>query len=242
MHIDKPHPMHSWGEFLKEYGIIVLGVLTALALEQLVNGVHQGQAARAATDSIRAEIQADISTIAIRNQNEPCVTRRLDEVAAALANPARLGSGPVWVGHPYYVTLVDGQLRSAEQAGHASLLPRETLAQYASIYAYFAQFMDAQTAERRAWADLRVLEQRPVLTPVADWQLRSALQQARTARWTMEATSNLAIRAAGKLGIKPKAAKPWPLQSVCLPFDTARANGLAEVAAGRPGRTVYDEP
>jgi hypothetical protein len=242
MHIGKPRAFHGWGEFLKEYGIIVLGVLTALALEQVVEGIHQGQSAREATDSIRGEIPANVSTLAIRNQNEPCVSRRLDEVTAALANPTLLGGGPVWVGHPYYVTLVDDQLRSAEQAGHASLLPRETRAQYASIYAHFAQFMDAQTAERRAWADLRVLEQHPVLTPVADWQLRSALQQARTARYAMEATSNLAIQAAGKLGIKPNAAEPFPLQSACLPFDTAREHGLREVAAGRPGRTVYDEP
>jgi len=33
MDIHKPKPWHGWREFLKEYGIIVLGVLTALGLE-----------------------------------------------------------------------------------------------------------------------------------------------------------------------------------------------------------------
>jgi hypothetical protein len=242
MHIHRPRAFHGWGEFLKEYGIIVLGVLTALGLEQVVESVHQREAARAATDNIRAEIQADITSLARRNRNEPCVSRRLDEISAALADPALLGAGPVWVGHPYYATLADDQFRSAEQAGHASLLPREEQAQYARIHAYFAQFMEAQAEERRAWADLRVLEQRPALTPVADWPLRSALQQARTTRWMMEVTSNVAIEAAAKLGLGPTLLKPWPLQSACLPFHTARAVGLAQVAAGRPGHTAYDEP
>ena len=34
MEIHKPHPVHSWRAFLKEYAIVVLGVATALAAEQ----------------------------------------------------------------------------------------------------------------------------------------------------------------------------------------------------------------
>ncbi len=40
MDIHKPKPFHGLREFLKEYGIIVLGVLTALFLEQAVEWLH----------------------------------------------------------------------------------------------------------------------------------------------------------------------------------------------------------
>jgi hypothetical protein len=35
MDIHKPKPIHNWREFLKEYAIIVLGVLTALFRSRL---------------------------------------------------------------------------------------------------------------------------------------------------------------------------------------------------------------
>ena len=40
MDIHKPKPWHGWREFLKEYVIIVVGVLTALAAEQAVEWLH----------------------------------------------------------------------------------------------------------------------------------------------------------------------------------------------------------
>lgn len=241
MDIHKPKPWHGVREFLKEYLIIVVGVLTALGAEQAVEFVHQRHAAEAAAGSIRNEIQHNITGLMVRRENEPCVSRRLDEIAAVLADPARLRGQPVWVGHPFYASLPDEQLRSAEQAGRASLLPREELARYATIYAYFAQFQEGEAAEWQAWADLRVLEQRQVLTPVSDWQLQSALQRARAARWSMEVSSSLAVEEAAKIGIRPDKVRPWPLHSACLPFHTPRADGLAKVAAGRRGR-AYDEP
>ncbi|THD51712.1 hypothetical protein [Phenylobacterium sp.] len=41
MDIHKPKPWHSFREFLKEYGIIVLGVLTAIAFEQTVETIQR---------------------------------------------------------------------------------------------------------------------------------------------------------------------------------------------------------
>ena len=40
MDIHKPRPWHSFREFLKEYLIIVVGVLTALAAEAGVEALH----------------------------------------------------------------------------------------------------------------------------------------------------------------------------------------------------------
>ena len=54
MEIHRPHLTHNWREFLKEYGIIVLGVLTALLAEQAVQSFewrHKVEAAIADMDN-----------------------------------------------------------------------------------------------------------------------------------------------------------------------------------------------
>jgi hypothetical protein len=242
MHFHLPKPLHGWREFVGEVGIIVIGVLIALTAEQLVEGIRNRQAADAARDNIRAEIGANLTSLATRKQNEPCVSRRLNEIALALANWQSVGRAPIWVGHPYFSALHDVQLRASEQGGNATLLRADELARYAAIYSKFSLYTAAQTDEIHAWADLRVLEQHPTLTAVADWQLRSALQQARTGRWLMEAAAQQSAEAAAKLGIGAKKVPPWLRQSACIPFHTPRDTAVAAVGAGRPGGDVYDEP
>jgi hypothetical protein len=242
MHFHLPKPLHGWREFAGEVGVIVLGVLIALSAEQLVERIRERSAAKLARDSIRAEISANLTGLAMRKQNEPCLSRRLDEVALALATAPPRGSGPIWVGHPYYAVLHDVQLRSSEQAGNATLLSPNEQARYAEMYSDFALYMAAQSDEIRAWANLRVLEQRPQLDSVAHWQLRSALQQARTARWLMQASARQAAEAAAKLEIRAAGVPKWPQQSACIGFHTPRQTALGEVAVGRPGGDVYDEP
>ncbi|HEV2530324.1 hypothetical protein [Phenylobacterium sp.] len=59
MEIHKPKPWHGWREFLKEYLIIVVGVLTALASEQLVERIHRSEEARVAERAMRLELGQD---------------------------------------------------------------------------------------------------------------------------------------------------------------------------------------
>ena len=48
MDIHKPKPWHSVREFLKEYAIVVVGVLTALGAEQAVEQLHWAHEVRSA--------------------------------------------------------------------------------------------------------------------------------------------------------------------------------------------------
>jgi hypothetical protein len=48
-------PVRNWREFLKEYGIIVLGVLTALGAEQAVAAAHHRSQVHQMTAKLRAE-------------------------------------------------------------------------------------------------------------------------------------------------------------------------------------------
>ena len=55
----KPKPTHGWREFLGEYAIIVLGVLTALGLEQFVDSLHWRHKVEQAERNMRVEVERD---------------------------------------------------------------------------------------------------------------------------------------------------------------------------------------
>ena len=59
MHFHLPKPLHGWREFLGEVGIIVLGVLIALALEQLVDAWQWREKVGRAEDAMRIELADD---------------------------------------------------------------------------------------------------------------------------------------------------------------------------------------
>jgi hypothetical protein len=59
MEIHKPKPWQGWREFLKEYLIIVLGVLTALAGEQAVEWLNRNEQAEHAERIMRLELADD---------------------------------------------------------------------------------------------------------------------------------------------------------------------------------------
>lgn len=59
MHAHLPKPLHGWRAFLGELGIVVLGVLIALAAGQLVDMLHRDQQARLAERAMRLELAED---------------------------------------------------------------------------------------------------------------------------------------------------------------------------------------
>jgi hypothetical protein len=82
MDIHKPKPWHGWREFLKEYVIIVIGVLTALGAEQAVEWWHVQSEIREARESLHEEIAADATTAAFTMEEDRCLGLSLDKYEA----------------------------------------------------------------------------------------------------------------------------------------------------------------
>lgn len=80
MHIHLPKPLHGWREFVGEVGVIVLGIFTALALEQLIESFHEARIGSEARESVRAEVRENLFWIGLRELREPCVKRRLADI------------------------------------------------------------------------------------------------------------------------------------------------------------------
>jgi hypothetical protein len=62
MDIHKPKPWRGVREFLKEYLIIVIGVLTALGAEQVAVALRDRHAAAEARGAVYTEIRLNLST------------------------------------------------------------------------------------------------------------------------------------------------------------------------------------
>jgi hypothetical protein len=241
MDIRKPNPIRDWREFLKEVGIIVLGVCIALAAEQAVETWHKHERASEARDSIHAEIARNLNYMGLRSANEPCVSRRLDEVDGLIAasTAGKLPPDPIWIGQALGLIMHNGKYKAATQSGSVSLFSSEEQGIYTDLYAMFDTYWEQAILERAAWSDLRTLEKHPPPTAILDWQLRSAVQKARAARWSIELTRTVAIQDAALIGVKPATqANPVKL-SVCLPLHTPRAEALK--LAAQPGFNL-DEP
>jgi hypothetical protein len=77
MDIHKPKPWHGLREFLKEYVIIVVGVLTALGAEQLVEWSHWRSQLGETRETIRSELARDLGVVELAAQQDLCQDQRV---------------------------------------------------------------------------------------------------------------------------------------------------------------------
>lgn len=80
----KGHVFQGWREFLKEVGIIVLGVLIALGAEQAAVAVHEAGKAARAEALVRDEFALNVAFARERLASTPCMLSRLDELRRVL--------------------------------------------------------------------------------------------------------------------------------------------------------------
>jgi hypothetical protein len=83
MEVHRPRPSHGWREFLREIGIIVLGVLIALGAEQAVRTLHLHAQVRHAEAQMREEITNDDGPqVMQRIALAPCIEQDLATIRA----------------------------------------------------------------------------------------------------------------------------------------------------------------
>jgi hypothetical protein len=223
--IHKPRPWHGLREFLKEYGIIVLGVLTALAAEQGVHTLQQRADAGEARATIRSELEFDMARLHSRLDTRTCVERRIEEIQALLDGAADRPSivTPAWIGRPQFWTIQSSRWQAVAQAGHAALMPPDELTAYGMMYAQGQNIFNDLVLEQGDWARLRALEHLRTVTPAAHLELLTALQDARYRHWRITLSTRQMDGSARRLGLR-SVANPLPAaQTICLPMDTPRA-------------------
>ena len=114
MDIHKPKPWHGVRGFLKEYVIIVVGVLTALAAEQGVEWLHWRHVAAQVQERLAADIGQDLVNAAEWLAIRPCFEVRVEELASALQR-----SDPMWTSKAIDWTPQDMRVNGTSDLGRA---------------------------------------------------------------------------------------------------------------------------
>ena len=112
MDIHKPKPWHGWREFLKEYAIIVVGVLTALGAEQTVEWLHHGAELKETRAAIRAEIVDNLTTAQVLRIENHCLLGVTGKIAAWAQGGPRYTLAPT-ISPQFSFTIWDASQTSA---------------------------------------------------------------------------------------------------------------------------------
>ncbi len=226
----KSHPIRGWREFLKEVGIIVVGVLIALAAEQGTEAVHWAHEVRDAHDGLRTEMDQANESFAFRVAAESCINLRLDtlelitERAASHQRVPHLGPVQPDISNAF----VDGDWQAYRASQVLTHFKHPELENYGAYYGQVEHVRDWVAEEHGAWDVLDRLRGDPARLGAEDFaRLRDALSSARTSNKYIVLIAREELRRSASLGVPGPRAGSGHLRAT----DIGR---LHEVCAPQP--------
>lgn len=230
----KLRPPHGWNAVIWDLGIVTLGVLIALAAQQLVSNVMDRSIAAQTRAEVTDELNSDLMSLALRQSIEPCIDRRLAELRAIVTQWEKTGSfqTPNWVAQSTPVEVELSRYDAAQSAGRLALLSGEEQYRMGAVAARIRRFNEWQFADRLSWGRLRALQFGPAALSAEDRAIiRSALQDAATYDYEIKVNTAEALPMAQRYGFAPDAKgfremapTIWPggkfTPSICASIDT----------------------
>lgn len=229
MDTHKPRPWHGWRGLLKEYAIIVVGVLTALGAGQVVSKLNERTLAAEARRAIRGELALDLAYLRTREETNACIERRLGEIQAVLdsATPDGGFRRPSWVGRPQAWGMETLRWDAAAQSGQASTIPADELGSYTRMYTQLRRNTEEMAIEQTDWAKLRVLANLRRLPAQTVYDLNLALNDARYRSWRIHLTTRQQMIEGRRAGLAEIPTNRFRASlSVCVPMTASREEGL----------------
>jgi hypothetical protein len=226
MHFHLPKPLHGWRDFAGEVGIIVIGVLIALAGEQAVEWVHWRFVVADTRQALDRELADDLGVLQSRITQGPCISRRLSELTTVFRRhsnglPLAL-KGPL--GQPQFPHIESSVWETVVADGATSHMQLDVRLRYSRLYAAIFWFREKTDEESEAWSHLSQFDDYEVMTD-QDW---SSLHQWKARAQSVAAKVDANVSQAGihdmasALGVQPQA------------FQFKRASLAARNALCRP--------
>jgi hypothetical protein len=228
MDIHKPKPWHGLREFLKEYVIIVVGVLTALGAEQAVEWLHWRHQVEETRATLNEEVTYDLKGLIRRQQVAPCFAHRLADLRVYLLARSQSDPGPppAPVGRPRIVAMRVNAWESAKTTQVLAHMPIEERERYTRVYDGFELLENFSRRDFEGMADLGLVDDAALLDPPAWSQIKAARMRE---FWNDRAVNSLLpdlIKRAETIVPTP-AVDPsdpdWKLQEFCRPWYPAAA-------------------
>lgn len=152
-------PLHGWRALAGEIGIIVVGVLLALAAEQMTRGWQERREAAQVRSSLGSEIAETVQLVRERELLAPCLAKRFRDIASILDSASETGRLPPvgFLGQPSARSYDLPSWTALTTSGLGSLLTREDVLAYSQLASAGTEATDLNRAEMINWADLYAL-------------------------------------------------------------------------------------
>ena len=160
MHFHLPKPLHGWREFAGEVGIIVVGVLIALAFEQVAEAFRWRADIAESEASMRNELSDDDGPqVFERLAFSPCIAAQLDEAQARLVRERDTGATfrPPDLVVPTYFTWDSDAYRQALSSSALSHMSTTRAYAWSSPYALMNNMDAANVRENSDYAQLQMM-------------------------------------------------------------------------------------
>ena len=158
-------PIRSIKDFFLHLGIVTVGILIALGLEQLVEARHRAKVAQVAVEGFRREITDDIEEVKGVLDAVPELRTRVRDTVAALTEAPAAGSHPQSIKYPgIHFNLISSASWDTALATQAlSDLPYDRVKRYAAAYGVLHLFLDQESHAVNLWQDMRRFGEDPAL-------------------------------------------------------------------------------
>ncbi len=196
--IHKVKPVHGWREFIGEVGIIVLGVLIALAAEQLVETLHWKSEVNETKQSLNISLASSRVSAIERIYLNHCMNMQIKAVEKHITDgattPIKVIGTPMrpWQESPW---------TTASNSGVISHMSSELRTNYARAFDSVEILSKANKDEFTVWGDLTSLNYDPHVTAVSRDRLESDLARARFLNFLVVTASKQLDDEAKKLGV-----------------------------------------
>jgi hypothetical protein len=218
MHFHLPKPLHGWRAFAGEVGIIVLGVIIALAFGQVVQAWQWHEDVKTARASIHREMAFDLALAADRLRIAKCVDRHLADAERRIEAVAESGETPASNANlesPGRLILV-GDYGAQEAADNLVHFPPAELSALGTFYDQARFMSEWDEKEDTAWNELALLSSGGTKLGTFDVaMLRRDLQAAKNFESLAVINSRRQIERGEKLGVLPGPSRADYLERMC---------------------------
>jgi hypothetical protein len=206
--IHRPKVVKNWRDFSKEVGIIVIGVLIALAGEEAVQSLTWRHEVSIVRDSLNDELADDLFAAQERVKITDCQRRTLD----ALDELADTSHGALVIRNPPVTrNRVWGSAAwdAAVASGTVAHMDHDERNGYAALFSFVRLFRELNLRQEELWATIGAYRRPRPLTETSRERFIEAISQLRALTGTMN------------LGAKQFIEQAKPLNIQLSPEDTA---------------------
>jgi len=196
-------PLHGWRAFFGEVGVVVLGVVLALAAQQVAEEVQNQADERAFRETIDHEMGLNLFFYEVRARQFACDAKHVEELRAWL-DRARSGESvpPIHREAPNIITPYRSawDTRDTEVFNH---LPANVRQKYAEFYDELANNWAIMKNEDDDWSRLTPYVEPGVITLADRRAIRPIIGSIRGWNELLQANIPISRKIADTLGVKP---------------------------------------